>query len=138
MLLDVTVVELKPQFAERLKQIGYRFLQIDRNSAKEEVILANFHVGSWERSLRKVQTSPVQFKYYLPSGTPFTGEGTPLLRVANDSEGAHKDGENVLVRGLQFQAGPDEPVRGLGRPMPHFAISMEAIADYYLKDKKFH
>ena len=135
-------MELKKEFAAKLEAEGYRFLQVGKViSDEEQVQLARLHCGGWHRvlarnSMKKV--SPVEFKYYFPTGTPIIGVGAPVLRAhAENSAGAECRRVEPVVLAIEVRVGPQapQPPGFVGGPMPHFATSMEAIANYYGKLK---
>ena len=138
----VTVVELKKDFAAKLEAEGYCFLQVGKSVADEEQVeLVRLHCGGWIRVLSRTsmqKVSPVEFKYYFPAGTPIRGEGAPVLRTrAGNSAGPEGARVEPVVLAIEVRQGqPDpQPPGFVGYPIPHFATSIEAIANYYGKLK---
>ena len=132
-------MELKKDFAAKMEAEGYCFLQVGKSVADEEQVeLVRLHCGGWIRVLSRTsmqKVSPVELKYYFPTGTPITGEGAPVLRTRAGNSAGPKVQPVVLA--IEVREGPPDPHPPgvVGYPIPHFATSIEAIANYYGKLK---
>ena len=105
-----------------------------------EVVRLN--TGGWARLVVNAimrRVSPLHFKYYFSSGTPISGRGAPVLRTSSVEAGAEVDAEVMAVEVLEGPPEPQPPGM-VGYPMPHFATSMEAIANLYeeIKSHNLH
>ena len=90
------------------------------------------------------RVSPLHFKYYFSTGTPITGRGAPVLRTLEGKVGAEAKAvpAKAEIIAVEVLEGPPEPHPPgmVGYPMPHFATSMETIANMYeeLKSQNLH
>lgn len=134
----MTIVKLKSEFVEKLKAEGLRFMRVGKSEADEEnVLLVRLHVGGWAHVVENTKmsrVSPLHFKYYLPTGTPITGKGAPVLRTCAELDSkAGTDQTDAEVLAVEVHEGPPDPHQPgtVGYRIPHFATSLEAIAIYY-------